>query len=176
MSIGIRHSITSGQCRAARALLDITQPELRPQASGCQRSLILKNLAATSRERRSTRCRRLWKRLEFNSSKRMVEDLASGFKDKTIYNYPRGIRRVDLNVVLAAVLANADRSPWPKTGPEDVRWLIGFSYALRPVIRPCPASTRLFRQRQIQIPQAPRRSARRLPAAAPPFCLGFATA
>jgi len=28
MSIGIVHSITAGQCRAARALLDITQPAL----------------------------------------------------------------------------------------------------------------------------------------------------
>jgi DNA-binding transcriptional regulator YiaG len=33
MSIGIRHSITPGQCRAARALLDITQPELAEAAS-----------------------------------------------------------------------------------------------------------------------------------------------
>src|SRR5438552_19139168 len=32
MSIGIRHSITAGQCRAARALLDITQPELADAA------------------------------------------------------------------------------------------------------------------------------------------------
>ncbi len=33
MSIGVRHSITSGQCRAARALLDMTQPELADAAS-----------------------------------------------------------------------------------------------------------------------------------------------
>jgi DNA-binding XRE family transcriptional regulator len=40
MSIGIRHSITSGQCRAARALLDITQPELA-QAAGLGLSTIV---------------------------------------------------------------------------------------------------------------------------------------
>ena len=32
MSIGILHSITPGQCRAARALLDITQPALAEMA------------------------------------------------------------------------------------------------------------------------------------------------
>jgi transcriptional regulator with XRE-family HTH domain len=32
MSIGIRYLITPGQCRAARALLDITQPELAEAA------------------------------------------------------------------------------------------------------------------------------------------------
>jgi predicted transcriptional regulator len=40
MSIGIRHSITSGQCRAARALLDITQPELA-EAAGLGLSTIV---------------------------------------------------------------------------------------------------------------------------------------
>jgi len=32
MSIGILHTITAGQCRAARALLDITQPALAEKA------------------------------------------------------------------------------------------------------------------------------------------------
>lgn len=32
MSINIRHTITPGQCRAARALLDITQPALAEMA------------------------------------------------------------------------------------------------------------------------------------------------
>jgi DNA-binding XRE family transcriptional regulator len=40
MSIGIRHSITPGQCRAARALLDITQPELA-EAAGLGLSTIV---------------------------------------------------------------------------------------------------------------------------------------
>ena len=40
MSIGIRYSITSGQCRAARALLDITQPELA-EAAGLGLSTIV---------------------------------------------------------------------------------------------------------------------------------------
>ena len=40
MSIGIRHSITSGQCRAARALLDLTQPELA-EAAGLGLSTIV---------------------------------------------------------------------------------------------------------------------------------------
>jgi DNA-binding XRE family transcriptional regulator len=40
MSIGIRHSITAGQCRAARALLDITQPELA-EAAGLGLSTIV---------------------------------------------------------------------------------------------------------------------------------------
>ena len=40
MSIGIRHSITSGQCRAARALLDITQPALA-EAAGLGLSTIV---------------------------------------------------------------------------------------------------------------------------------------
>src|SRR5258706_12032132 len=40
MSIGIRHSITPGQCRAARALLDITQPQLA-EAAGLGLSTIV---------------------------------------------------------------------------------------------------------------------------------------
>jgi transcriptional regulator with XRE-family HTH domain len=40
MSTGIRHSITSGQCRAARALLDLTQPELA-EAAGLGLSTIV---------------------------------------------------------------------------------------------------------------------------------------
>jgi hypothetical protein len=40
MSIGIRQSITSGQCRAARALLDITQPDLA-EAAGLGLSTIV---------------------------------------------------------------------------------------------------------------------------------------
>ena len=40
MSIGIRHTITPGQCRAARALLDITQPELA-EAAGLGLSTIV---------------------------------------------------------------------------------------------------------------------------------------
>ena len=40
MSIGIRHSITPRQCRAARALLDITQPELA-EAAGLGLSTIV---------------------------------------------------------------------------------------------------------------------------------------
>jgi predicted transcriptional regulator len=40
MSIGIRHSITSGQCRAARALLNINQPELA-EAAGLGLSTIV---------------------------------------------------------------------------------------------------------------------------------------
>jgi transcriptional regulator with XRE-family HTH domain len=40
MSIGIRYSITPGQCRAARALLDITQPELA-EAAGLGLSTIV---------------------------------------------------------------------------------------------------------------------------------------
>ena len=40
MSIVVRHSITSGQCRAARALLDITQPELA-EAAGLGLSTIV---------------------------------------------------------------------------------------------------------------------------------------
>jgi DNA-binding XRE family transcriptional regulator len=40
MSTGIRYSITSGQCRAARALLDITQPELA-EAAGLGLSTIV---------------------------------------------------------------------------------------------------------------------------------------
>jgi DNA-binding XRE family transcriptional regulator len=40
MSISIRHSITSGQCRAARALLDMTQPELA-EAAGLGLSTIV---------------------------------------------------------------------------------------------------------------------------------------
>jgi transcriptional regulator with XRE-family HTH domain len=40
MSISIRHSITPGQCRAARALLDITQPELA-EAAGLGLSTIV---------------------------------------------------------------------------------------------------------------------------------------
>jgi DNA-binding XRE family transcriptional regulator len=40
MSIGIRHLITPGQCRAARALLDITQPQLA-EAAGLGLSTIV---------------------------------------------------------------------------------------------------------------------------------------
>jgi predicted transcriptional regulator len=40
MSICIRHTITPGQCRAARALLDITQPELA-EAAGLGLSTIV---------------------------------------------------------------------------------------------------------------------------------------
>jgi hypothetical protein len=70
-----------------------TLPSRRPQASGCQRSSILKNLAATSHGPLSTRCRRPWRRPEFNSLQRTGEGRASGYKHKTNWNlceaYPR---------------------------------------------------------------------------------------
>jgi DNA-binding XRE family transcriptional regulator len=71
MSIGIRYSITSGQCRAARALLDITQPELA-EAAG----LGLSTIVDFEKSRRdvsvppSTRWRGLWKRQGFSSLQR----------------------------------------------------------------------------------------------------------
>ena len=40
MSIGTRHSFTPGQCRAARALLEITQPKLA-EAAGLGLSTIV---------------------------------------------------------------------------------------------------------------------------------------
>jgi hypothetical protein len=54
----------------------------RKLAARRKRSSILKNLAATSRGPLFTRCRRLLKRPEFNSSQRTVGDRASGSKHK----------------------------------------------------------------------------------------------
>jgi DNA-binding transcriptional regulator YiaG len=84
MSIGIRHSITPGQCRAARALLDITQPELA-EAAGLGLSTIVdfeKSRRDVSRAAVHA-MKELWKKPEFSSLRKMVGELEFGFRRKT---------------------------------------------------------------------------------------------
>ena len=90
MSIGIRYSITSGQCRAARALLDITQPELA-EAAGLGLSTIV-DFEKSRRDVSRAAVHAMQKALEkeeFSSLQRTAGDQAfvsgnSGIPDDTL--------------------------------------------------------------------------------------------
>ncbi len=112
MSIGVRHSITSGQCRAARALLDMTQPELADAAS-----LGLSTIVDFEKSRRDVSraaVHAIQKALEKAGSIYCKERWRTGRPAPSIGQYsmrPCSMLRLDL----ASRLANADQLPCKDT-------------------------------------------------------------
>ena len=66
--------ISAAQCRGARGLLDMTQPDLaRAAGLGLQLSSILNAIGAMSRKRPLPLFAELWRQLASNSSRKMEE-------------------------------------------------------------------------------------------------------
>jgi transcriptional regulator with XRE-family HTH domain len=97
MSIGIRHSITSGQCRAARALLDITQPELA-EAAG----LGLSTIVDFEKSRRDV------SRAAVHAIQKALEKAATTFKQKYYETHGKNPSQAEIDAFVNGILPQED--------------------------------------------------------------------